>query len=135
MRSRELSSSMWSEALSLLERADRLHRYFFRLASAADQCWEPPIDVAESDDALVVHIALPGVPATAIAIGVEPDAVTVSGVRRFPAPQAACIHRIEIPYGRFERRIPLPMHALDLSRREVADGCLVLTFRKLKEMP
>ena len=33
MKSRDLRSLMWGEALSLLEQADRLHRQFFRLES------------------------------------------------------------------------------------------------------
>jgi HSP20 family molecular chaperone IbpA len=37
---------------------------------------------------------------------------------------------LEIPYGRFERRITLSPR-LRLSERELANGCLVLTFAKL----
>jgi hypothetical protein len=33
---------MWDEALSLLDRAERLHRQFFTHATHA---WEPPVDV------------------------------------------------------------------------------------------
>lgn len=135
MASRDLSSWMWGDALSLLEQAERLQRQFFRVAPAARRCWEPPVDVVESEDAIVVHVALPGVPAGAIAVGFEPGGITVAGVRQFPAPRAARIHRIEIPYGRFERHIPLPLHALEPAARELADGCLVLTFRKVKEVP
>ena len=42
----------------------------------------------------------------------------------------AHIHTVEIPYGRFERRIGLPMHALELSERHLKDGVLTLTLRK-----
>jgi HSP20 family molecular chaperone IbpA len=132
MRSRDLSSWMWGDALSLLEQADRLHRQFCRTGAAAAPCWEPPVDVVETEDALIVHVALPGVPAAGIAVGFDPGGITVSAVRGFPAQRAARIHRIEIPYGRFERRIALPMHMLELAARDLADGCLVLTFGKLK---
>jgi hypothetical protein len=37
---------------------------------------------------------------------------------------------LEIPYGRFERRIALSPR-LRLSERELCHGCLVLTFAKL----
>lgn len=134
MKSRDLSSWMWGDALSLLEQADRLRRQFFRTGSAVGG-WEPPVDVVETEDSIIVHVVLPGVPAARVAVSFEPDAITVSGVRRFPAPPAARIHRIEIPYGRFERRIPLPLHALEPASREVADGCLALMFRKIKEKP
>lgn len=134
MKSRGLSSWMWGDALSLLEQADRLKRQFFRTGSDAGG-WEPPVDVVETEDSIIIHVVLPGVPAARVVVNFEPDAVTVSGVRRFPAPPAARIHRIEIPYGRFERRIPLPLHALEPASREVADGCLALMFRKIKEKP
>jgi hypothetical protein len=38
--------------------------------------------------------------------------------------------RLEIPYGRFERRLTLSTR-LRLAERELRDGCLVLTFTKL----
>ena len=135
MRSRDLHSLMWGEALSLLERAERLQRQFFRVGpSAAARTWEPPADLVESGDALRVHVALPGVGAESVAIGIERDAVTISALREFPASEAgARIHRLEIPYGRFERRIALPMHALELTGRTLANGLLTLTFAKRKE--
>ena len=135
MRSSNLSSWMWGDALSLLEQAERLHRQFFHASPAGARCWEPPIDVVESEDAVIVHVALPGVPAAVIVVMFEPGGITVSGVRGLPAAPAARIHRIEIPYGRFERHIPLPMHALEPATRELVDGCFVLTFNKLKEAP
>ncbi|MBS1190951.1 MAG: heat shock protein Hsp20 [Rhodocyclaceae bacterium] len=135
MRSQDLSSWIWGDALSLLEEAERLQRRFFRLGAPACRCWEPPVDLVEDADAVVICVALPGVPAEAITVTLDPGGVTVAGLRRFPAPGAARIHRIEIPYGRFERRVSLPMHALEPAAQELADGCLVLTFRKMKEMP
>ena len=133
MRSSNLSSWMWGDALSLLEQAERLHRQFFHASPAGGRCWEPPVDVVESEDAVIVHVALPGVPAAVIVVMLEPGGFTVSGMRGLPAAPAARIHRIEIPYGRFERHIPLPMHALEPATRELVDGCLVLTFNKVKE--
>lgn len=132
MPTRDISSWMWSEALSMLEEADRLHRQFVRAAISETQSWEPPFDLVESDSAVIVHVALPGVPADAVAVGLDPCGITVSGTRAFPAAGAARIHRIEIPYGRFRRRIPLPMHALEPVTQELVDGCLLLTFRKTK---
>ncbi|GAA4323279.1 Hsp20/alpha crystallin family protein [Pigmentiphaga soli] len=122
---------MWGDALSLLEQAERLHRQFFRSGPAA--CWEPPVDVVETADAVFVQVALPGVPASDVVVRFDPTGITVSGVRRFPAPASARLHRVEIPYGRFERRIGLPLHALEPRSPEMADGCLLLTLTKVKE--
>ena len=135
---------MWGDALTLLEQADRLHRQFFRFgenmpAAQAERgpTWEPPVDVVETIDGVTVHVALPGVTADSLAIGLEPGAITVSAVRPFPAgDQRARVHRLEIPFGRFARRIVLPQglmaDALELVGRKLVDGCLTLTFRKLE---
>jgi HSP20 family molecular chaperone IbpA len=41
------------------------------------------------------------------------------------------IHRLELPYGRFERRIELPPGRYEVVQRELIDGCLTLSLRKL----
>ena len=127
---------MWGEALSLLEQADRLHRQFFRVAGAESaHAWEPPVDVVESEALLTVHVALPGVAPDSITILVEPGGVVVSALRAFPCRETgAHIHRIEIPYGRFERRIVLPLHdpymPMELVDKQLAGGVLTLIFRR-----
>lgn len=135
MKLRAAGAWIWRDALALMERAERLQRQFSRVGASAPPCWEPPVDVLESDTALIVHAALPGVPAATVVVGLEAEGVTITGVRPFPGPRAARLHRIEIPYGRFERQLALPMQALELASRELADGCLVLVFRKLKDFP
>jgi HSP20 family molecular chaperone IbpA len=139
MTSRDLSRLMWSEALTLLEQADRLHRQFCRPAAAEAPAWEPPVDVVETADAVRVHVALPGAAADSVVVALEPDAMTVTARRIFPlesaAGQPARIHTLEIPYGRFQRRIRLPMQALALTGEKLEDGCLTLTFSKKKELP
>jgi HSP20 family molecular chaperone IbpA len=138
MTSRDLSRLMWSEALSLLEQADRLHRQFCRPAAAETHAWEPPVDVVETADAVRVHVALPGAAADSVIVELEPAAITISARRGFPLEssegQLARIHALEIPYGRFQRRIGLPTQALTLVGKRLQDGCLTLTFSK-KELP
>ncbi|HWH46612.1 MAG TPA: Hsp20/alpha crystallin family protein [Burkholderiales bacterium] len=135
MTSRDLSRLMWSEALSLLEQADRLHRQFIRPAASQAPAWEPPVDIVETAEAVCVHVALPGVAVDSVAVQLEPSAITISAHRPFPVSssagqQVARIHALEIPYGRFERRIGLPTQALTLSGRKLQDGCLTLIFSK-----
>ena len=135
MRSGDLRTWMWSEALSMLDQAERLHRQFFRMGSSPAQTWEPPVDIVETADALRVQVALPGVRTDAITVGVDASGLTVSALRPFAggAGRGAQLHRIEIPYGRFERRIPLPMDALVLAGKALADGCLTLTLVKRQQ--
>lgn len=135
MTSRDLSRLMWSEALSLLEQADRLHRQFIRPAASQAPAWEPPVDIVETVDAVWVHVALPGVAVDSVGVQLESSAITICAHRPFPVSsstgqQVARIHALEIPYGRFERRIGLPTQALTLSGRKLQDGCLTLTFSK-----
>ena len=134
MTSRDLSNLMWGEALSLLEQADRLHRQFCRPVAARAPAWEPPMDVIETADAVLVHVALPGAAADSVLIELEPGAIAISAYRPIPldssAGQQARVHALEIPYGRFERRIGLPLQALTLTGRKLQDGCRTLTFSK-----
>jgi HSP20 family molecular chaperone IbpA len=123
---------MWGEALSMLDRAQRLQRQFFTHAQVA---WEPPVDIVESGDAIEVHVALPGVPADAITVALDPAGITVSALRAFPCrTESGQIHRLEIPYGRFERQIGLPLGdpyaGLELAGKVLENGILTLTFRR-----
>ena len=116
----------------MLDRAQRLHRQFFTHAAAA---WEPPVDIVEVGDAVQVHVALPGVSADSITIALDPGGITISALRAFPCRQEDMqIHRLEIPYGRFERQIGLsladPYAPLELAGKSLQDGILTLTFRR-----
>ena len=124
---------MWAQACDLLEQADRMHRRFFRLTSASQpQAWEPPVDVFEDDEHVVIVVAMPGVTADRVQIVTGPGAVTVRGERPLPLDPGtrALVHQLEIPYGYFERRIPLQLAGLEAGTREAANGCLVLRLRK-----
>ena len=131
---------MWSEALSVLDRAERLHRQFYYAGVLPEGVsadprsfpnWEPPADIVETEDELRVDIALPGVQADAITLALDHDSVVVSALRAFPCREdAAHIHRVEIPYGRFERRIPVALGHVELVEKSLADGMLTLRFRR-----
>ena len=134
MTRRDLEAWMWAEACEQLARAERLHRQFFRLGQADSQpLWEPPVDIFESGRELSIVAALPGVDPDRIEIGFEDGVVSIAGQRPVPLLQrAAAIHRLEIPQGKFERRIALPAGHYELVRRDLADGCLTLVLRKLR---
>jgi HSP20 family protein len=123
------SRQMWAEACEMLDRANRLQRQFFRPRSTA--AWEPPVDVYETARDLWILVALPGVGADQVEIAIADGAVVVAGERRLPVEARAVIHQLEIPHGRFERRIALPAGSYRLDSRDLADGCLVIGLRKL----
>jgi HSP20 family protein len=133
MTAHDPSDWMWNEACALIERATRVHRQFLKpgLPSAPSPNWEPPIDIFETDHAVHIVAALPGVEAQDLAITVEGNEIVISGLRRLPpVKQDAVIHRLEIPYGRFERHIRLAKGRLELVRSELASGCLSLHLTK-----
>jgi HSP20 family protein len=124
---------MWAEARRVMARAERLHQRFFDLAgSAQEPCWEPPVDMVETDDALFIEIALPGVDPQRIEARFEGGILAVTAERdlRLPA-EPALIRRLELPHGRFERRVPLPGGRYELERQQLINGCLQLSLRKL----
>ncbi len=124
---------MWAEALELLERAERLQRQFFRLAlsPARTPSWEPPVDLIETEDKLWIMVALPGVAPEQIQVSVDSGTLVISGERPIPARyRDAHIHRLEIPHGRFERRIELPPGHYGFAEQEMAYGCLLIGLHK-----
>jgi len=128
----ELSILMWSEACRLLDRAESLHREFFRIGGEAGPSWEPPADVYETEREVLIEIALPGVDPDGVKIAFGSGILMVSGERRLPAiPGPAVIRRMELPHGRFERRIRLDAGRYELTKQALADGCLRLVLRKL----
>src|SRR2546423_2111671 len=113
MPNRQLDRLMWAQAYEAMERAQRLHRQFFHRAPAAP-CWEAPVDIFETNDTLTIVIALPGVDSDRVQVTLSAGVLIVSGERPLPAGlQDARIHRLEIPHGRFQRRIELPPARLE----------------------
>ena len=123
---------MWTRACEMIDRAERLHRQFFQPAAPTrDVSWQPPIDITETDSEILITVALPGVDREAVRVMVDADGVSVAGFRRPSAiPRGSLVHRLEIPYGKFERQIPFPATRLHLGQSEFANGCLVLKFFK-----
>ena len=80
---------------------------------------------------MLILIALPGVDPDEVIAVIDKGMLVVSGHRVLPAElRNARILRLELPQGRFERRIPLPLAQLEAGTRESANGCLVLRLRK-----
>ena len=124
---------IWSEATAVLARADRLGREVFPLTSSG---WEPPVDVLETEAGLLFVVALPGVRREDMEIVIDHGEIMIRGARRWPAPTQpgrprARVHRVELPHGLFERRLPLPPGSFQLAAQEHVDGCLLLTLQRL----
>jgi HSP20 family molecular chaperone IbpA len=123
---------MWSEACEMLARAERMHREFFRPAGANRlPAWEPPVDVLETERDVQVLVALPGVDPQRVEAAIDGAELVVAGSRVLPAAlRTAVIHRLELPQGRFERRVRLPAGRYASVRQAMNNGCLVVTLEK-----
>jgi len=133
MAGRDPRNWMWAEACELLDRAERLQREFFRPTPRAGRtAWQPPVDVFETAEDVWLLIALPGVPAERIQLRLDGATVVISGERPLPPPlRQASVHRLEIPHGRFERRVELPPGHYQPGEHQIAEGILVLRLQKL----
>ena len=124
---------MWSEAVAMLARAERMHRELFRPAGVQAQvpAWEPPVDILETDYEVLALVALPGVDADSAQAVIEDGDLVIAGTRTVPAAwRTAVIHRLELPQGRFYRRVRLPAGRYSNVSRAVVAGCLVITLQK-----
>jgi HSP20 family protein len=120
---------MWSEACDQLARAERLHRQFFQPRHSG--AWEPPVDIIETEREVLIFVALPGVSLDKAEAVIDGADLLIAGTRVLPPElRTATIHRLELPQGRFERRVRLPTGRYRDVRRSASDGCLVITLRK-----
>jgi HSP20 family protein len=125
---------MWSEALQVLAQAERLHRQAFKphVSPHRGLKWEPPVDVLETDDALLILAALPGVDPEKVQAVITGGTLVITGERVLPDElKTAVIHRLELPQGRFERHIELPSGRYGPVRSIAANGCLVIHLGKV----
>jgi HSP20 family protein len=122
---------MWSEALEMLARAERLHREVFQPPRQA--LWEPPADVLETADAVLVLVALPGVDPEHVQLAIKNGDLLIAGERVLPPElRTAVIHRLELPQGRFERRLKLPAGRYGQPMRGAANGCVLIKLPKVQ---
>ena len=78
---------MLSEAIETLARAERLQQQFLNLqplAGTHEPSWEPPIDVLETEQEILIFIALPGVDPNDVEALLEQGTLIISGAACFP---------------------------------------------------
>ena len=134
MRQPDTSAWMLAEAIELIQLAERLHRQFFVLGPVAKfPHWEPPVDMVINDRELGLLVALPGVSADNLEVTLDQQSIHISGERTFGTRLGeGSILRMEIPYGRFSRRIHLPYGIFQLNEMVLENGCLKLTLDRMK---
>ena len=89
------------------------------------------MDILETDLQVLVLVAFPGVSPENVEAIIDDEDLLVTGIRILPSPlRTAVIHRLELPQGRFERRIRLPAGRYQRVHRSAVDGCLLITLDK-----
>ena len=136
MRNSDPRLWMWSEALAMVSRAERLRGQMFQPVPSPQRSraphWEPPVDVLETEGEVLVFAALPGVDPDRIHVAISGGTLVLSGDRVLPPElRTAAIHRLELPQGRFERQISLPPGRYEVARPRMVNGCLVVVLHKL----
>ena len=72
-----------------------------------------------------------GVAPENVRVRIDSGGLSVTALRALPMTQRTTeIHRLEIPYGRFERRIALPRGRYDLLEHACVNGCLVVRLKR-----
>ena len=126
---------IWAQACELLDRADRLHRQFFRLAQAGQiPVWEPPLDMFESGPEMLIRVAVPDVRLEDFQVHLEGAVLRLCGRRCLPKEAAQhTIRRLEIPYGLMERRVALPPGNYRIAAHGYNNGCLEIKLYRVSE--
>jgi HSP20 family protein len=101
----------------IMTMCDEMHRRFHETAgqvrgdgaTGVTGIWEPPVDIYETDDALILQVELPGVSKDAVNVELHEHTLTLSGERtRAPAGTSGQSHREEGRYGAFQRAFRMP---------------------------
>jgi len=99
--------------------------------------WQPIYDLYIIEDDLVVTFEIAGVDIKDFSIYVKRIYMVINGIRKSPGilNREYCIfHNLEIPYGRFSRRIDFPV-PIEPRRYQykIENGILTIKFPILKE--
>lgn len=71
--------------------------------------WNPPVDISETADRVIVRMEIAGVRLGDLTVSVERSVLTIRGRRTDRVPESdETVHIMEIRYGRFERSFRLP---------------------------
>jgi HSP20 family protein len=121
----------------LQEEMNRLFHEFVRGDSGGEAgwgtgTWTPPVDIYETDDALLLKVELPGVAKEDVSIEIHQNTLMLRGQRKPDAEvQEEHYHRVERAYGAFQRSFMLPI-MVDQSKVQATykDGILELRLPK-----
>ena len=128
------------DLVNIREEMNRLFDNFFsgmpeRRRGLLEGEWAPSVDVAETDDEVVVTVELPGVKQDDVDITIADDVLTLKGEKSEEKEiKKENYHRVERSYGSFQRSISLPTGVqADEAKAVFKDGVLHVNIPKAEE--
>jgi HSP20 family protein len=105
-----------------------------RSHEAFEREWTPLVDIAENDKEFTIKADLPEVKKENVKVTLEDGSLCIAGERKEEKGVQRRFHRIERPYGSFERRFSLPEAALaDKMKADFENGMLRVHIPKAEE--
>ncbi|OFW25956.1 MAG: molecular chaperone [Acidobacteria bacterium RIFCSPLOWO2_02_FULL_59_13] len=127
------------ELATLRDRMDRLFDQYSRGWGADEglttSLWNPPVDVYETNESIVIKADLPEVAPNDVDIAVQGNTLTVRGERKRESEiHEKDYHRVERSYGTFARSFTLPA-TIDADKIEAnfSQGVLKINLPKREE--
>jgi HSP20 family protein len=122
---------------TLRDRFDRVFSDLMNTGTSSDERSKMPIDVHETDDAITVKAAMPGIKPDQISVEVRNSVLIIRGENQEQRNETDGIwHIVERHVGQVERTITLPAIVDDASgEAKYEDGVLSITFKKTVDRP
>lgn len=102
------------------------------------ESWDAPeegklsVDVAETDDTLIISAPMAGTPAANIELHLHNDLLTIRGERPSPVPSDARYFHHECYWGKFSRTVVLPSDVrVEMAEAEYRNGVLTIRLPKV----
>jgi len=128
------------DLLNIREEMNRLFDDFFtgwpeRRKGLTEGDWAPSVDIAETENDVLVTAELPGIKQEEVDITITDDVLTLKGEKKEEKEiKKENYHRIERSYGSFQRSINLPTGVQgDKAKASYKDGILRISIPKAEE--
>jgi HSP20 family protein len=106
-------TARWNPQQNLETIQHQLNRFLEPFTRMADEdlvsgSWVPPVDVAETQEKIVVRAEVPGMKQEDISIEFENGLLSIRGERKLVKEEGVTFHRVERTFGNFSRSFTLP---------------------------
>ena len=121
---------------TVTQTTDSLRTHFCSGMKLPDKAfWEPETDIFETEDEVVIKLALAGIKKEDLCVKIKNGNLKISGLRREDRPSSQLyFHQLEISYGPFEKDISIPS---SIEHNEIkahlGEGVLIINISKKNE--